>query len=122
MNGELPAGLKPVFDYGSINSDHMAAATEICDLIRNSGNEVLANAISQRFKLVEHVKFDHTATDFARACATAGVFLTIQGYVTNHDDPEKIHYPIISITEDVRNLQALVDAIKLMGSTTTLEN
>ena len=100
----------------------MAAAIEICDLIRNSGNEVLASAISQRFKLVEPIKFDHTSTDFSKACAMSNIFLTVQGYVTNHDDPEKVHYPIISISEDIRNLQALVDAIKLMDLSKTLEN
>jgi hypothetical protein len=112
MGRELPRDMQPIFDYGSLNEDHKKAAAEICELLRQAGNEVMAGAISQRFKLEEPVRFDHTSTEFANACARANIFLGVQGYVFSHDDPEKIHYPIVSISEDIRKLQDLVNVLK----------
>jgi hypothetical protein len=112
LPGELPPDMVHVFDYGSINADHQEAAKEICELIKHSGNPILADAIAERFKLVQPVRFDYTTTDFAAACAQAGVNLTVQGFVVDHSDPEKKQYPIVSISEDIRLLQSLVDVLK----------
>lgn len=112
MGRALPNDLTPVFDYGSLNDDHKAAAQEIAEILRNMGNEHLAIAISQRFKLEEPNRFDYKTTKFFEACAKADVYLGMQGYVVDHRDPDKTEYPIVSISEDIRKLENLYDIIK----------
>lgn len=115
MGRELPQGLQPVFDYGSINQDHQDAAEEIIGLLRNLGIELPIKIISERFKLTEPNRFDFTETNFAKACREADVFLGVQGFVVNQADPNKVEYPIISISEDVRKLESLYFIIRDQG-------
>jgi hypothetical protein len=112
MGRELPADIQPVFDYGGINEHHVEAAIEIISILRQMGNELPAKIISERFKLEEPKRFDFTQTKFFKACQEANVFLGMQGFVVNHDDPEKTEYPIVSISEDIRKLETLYYIIK----------
>jgi hypothetical protein len=112
MGRALPEELSPVFDYGSINDDHKAAAEEIVELLRQLGIELPIKVISERFKLVEPNRFDFTQTEFYKVCREVDVFLGVQGFVVNHADPEKTEYPIVSITEDIRKLENLLQFIK----------
>ena len=112
MGRALPDGLAPVFDYGNITDDHKAAAEEIIGLLRQLGIDLPTRVIAERFKLVEPNRFDFTQTDFYKVCREADVFLGVQGFVVNHDDPQKVEYPIISISEDIRKLENLFHWIK----------
>lgn len=115
MGSELPRDMQPVFDYGSINNDHREAAVEIIGLLRQMGNELPAKIIAERFKLEEPKRFDFTTTKFAKACQEANVFLGVQGFLINQDDPEKTEYPIVSISEDIRKLETLYYIIRDQG-------
>jgi hypothetical protein len=115
MGRELPQGLQPVFDYGSINDHHQEAAEEIIGLLRQMGIELPIKVISERFKLSEPNRFDFLETKFAKAARQADIFLGVQGFVVNHADPDKVEYPVISISEDVRKLETLYYIIRDEG-------
>jgi len=112
MSSELPTEMKPVFDYGSLNDDHKKAAEEIVFILRTIGQDFIAESISQRFKLVEPKKFNLEDSKFFQSCREAGIYINIQGFLVDHSDPEKTEYPIISLSEDVRNFDRLYETIK----------
>lgn len=112
MGRELPNDMAPIFDYGSLNDDHRAAAQEIVEILQSMGNDHVAHAISHRFKLKEPNRMDHTKTKIFEACQTADIFLGLQGFLVDHSDPDKTEYPIVSISEDIRKLETLYNIIK----------
>lgn len=112
MSPEEAASMTPVFNYGDISEQHKEAAVEIAGLIANSGNPMLAELVKQRFKIVQVPRYDINQSPFIEACKSAGVFPAVQGYVQEGVDVDKMEYPLISICEDVRKLEKLVEAIK----------
>ena len=112
MSPEEASKMAPVFNYGDITEQHKEAAMEIASLIANSGNEMLAELVKQRFKVVEIPRYDINLSPFIDACKEAGVFAAVQGYLQEGSDLEKIEYPLVSICEDIRKLEKLIPAIK----------
>lgn len=104
----------PVFDYGSINDDHKAAASEIAQFLQSNGLTDAANALRVRFKLKEVAKMDLDASPFIAACKLAGIYCAVQGYVQEGFDDQAMQYPLVAICEDLRNLEKLVPVIKEM--------
>lgn len=112
MTEEQQTTKKHVFNYGEITADHKEAAEEIANFISGSGNEMLAELIKQRFKVTPIPRYNITESKFANACVAAGVFPSVQGYLQEGDGIDKKEYPLIGITEDVRKLEKLYEAIK----------
>jgi hypothetical protein len=112
MTEEQQTTKKHVFNYGEITADHKEAAEEIANFISGSGNEMLAELIKQRFKVTSIPRYDIKESKFANACVAAGVFPSVQGYLQEGDGLDKKEYPLIGITEDVRKLEKLYEAIK----------
>lgn len=112
MSPEEASSMTPVFNYGDITEQHKEAATEIANLIANSGNPILADLVKQRFKVVEIPRYDVNLSPFIDACKEAGIFAAVQGYLQEGSDLEKMEYPLISICEDIRKLEKLIPAIK----------
>jgi len=112
MSPEEASKMAPVFNYGDITEQHKEAAMEIASLIANSGNEMLAELVKQRFKVVEITRYDINLSPFIDACKEAGVFAAVQGYLQEGSDLEKMEYPLVSICEDIRKLEKLIPAIK----------
>jgi len=102
----------PLFDYGSINDDHRAAANEIADLARAHGNEMLAELIKLRFKVVEPNRFDITQSEFFNACKKYGVPVAVQGWIQQGEGSDAVFYPLICINEDIRKFDEFYKKIK----------
>lgn len=100
------------FNYGNITDEHKAAALEIVNIARSTNNDMLAELIAHKFQLVEPVKYDIADSKFVQACETMKFNYWIQGWVTEGEDKDAVHYPIISITEDVRKLNTFMDMVK----------
>lgn len=102
----------PLFDYGSINQDHIAAATEIAGLAEQFGSSMLAELIRSRFKVKEIPKYDMTNSKFINECTKANIHCNVQGFVQEGQEPDYMQYQLVSICEDIRKLDAFIDSIK----------
>jgi hypothetical protein len=103
------SGMRPVFDYRVINDDHKAAAEEIANILEGMNQEMLAELIKHKFQVIERPKYDMKESKFVKHCADAGVYCSIQGHTLDGDG---IEYPLISICEDIRKLNNLVDIVR----------
>ena len=103
-----------IFDYGDIKPEHKEAATEITNLLRSQGQEMLAEMIKLKFKLVEIPKYNMDSSPFVAACKEAGLYCGVQGYLQEGEEPNIIQYPVVSICDDIRRLEKLIPVIKSM--------
>jgi hypothetical protein len=103
--------MKQLFNYGDLKKEHKDAAIEIAELARQLGQDNLADTIAHKFQLVEPNKFKIEDSIFAQACDQAGFKYWIMGWVAEGEGADAIHYPIVSITEDVRKLDNFITSI-----------
>jgi|AntAceMinimDraft_5_1070358.scaffolds.fasta_scaffold08386_4 hypothetical protein len=103
-----------LFDYGSITEQHKEAIQEVVDLATQSGNDVFAEFIKYKFQLIDPVRVDHKDTEFYKACAENDIHVWIMGYIQDGvgNDPSMPFYPVVSITEDIRKIEKLVEFLK----------
>lgn len=103
-----------LFDYGSITEQHKEAIQEVIDLATQSGNDVFAEFIKHKFQLVEPVRVDHKDTEFYKACTEHDIHVWTMGYIQDGggNDPSIPFYPVVSITEDIRKIEKLVEFLK----------
>lgn len=102
----------PVFDYGSLNDDHKKAAEEIASLAEHHGMSMFAELIKTRFQVKEIPKYDISQSEFVKYCEKAGLNLAIQGFIREGTEPNIIQYPLMTLCDDVRKLEKLVEVIK----------
>jgi hypothetical protein len=103
-----------VFDYGDIKEEHKEAAAEIINLLNQQGLGLVGEMIKVKFKLKEVPKYDPASSPFVAACAEAGVYCAIQGYIQEGVEPNLIQYPLMAICEDIRKFEKLIPIIKAM--------
>jgi len=102
----------PLFDYGSVNDDHRAAAAEIAELAKSHGSDMLAELIKVRFKVVEPNRYDISQSPFFQACKAHGMPVAIQGWIQQGDGADTVFYPLLCINEDVRKFDEFYKKIK----------
>ena len=103
-----------LFNYGDITEEQKKAVLEIIELANQSGNDVFAELLKHKFQIIEPLKLDHTKTEFNRLCTEKEIKVWLMGWVQDGggEDPSAPHYPVVSITEDIRKLEELVRHIK----------
>jgi hypothetical protein len=99
--------LIPVFDYGSLNDDHKAAAEECVALAKQMNQPMLAELIKVKFQLVEPNRYDMDSSKFVQAAKEAGIYIAIQGHVKEGDT----EYQLVSVNEDIRKLDKFIELL-----------
>lgn len=87
----------PMFDYGSINEDHKAAAEECAKLIESHVPQI-AEQIRERFKIVEPVRMDPETSEFYRTAREFGLFPAQQGYMVG---PDGVQIPLVNVCAEL---------------------
>lgn len=103
---------KQVFDYGHINEDHTNAIQEAINLAKSQGLKDFANFLERKFKIVPIKQYDISQSKFCKAANKAGIRCAIQGTLVSGQDEQAIEYPVISICEEVRDLEKIYETIK----------
>jgi hypothetical protein len=98
----------PVMDWRDIRDDHKQAATEIAAFLENSNQPELANAVREKFKLVEKQKYDLSKSKFIKSLDDNAINYQIQGFVEN----EGILYPLILLCEDIRRFDDYIKSFQ----------
>lgn len=102
-----------LFNYGEITEQHKEAVLEVMDLAKQQGNDMFAELLKHKFQIEEPVKVDHKETVFAKACESSDIKVWVMGWVQDGGaETGAPHYPVVSITEDIRKIDKLVEAIK----------
>lgn len=112
MTPEQQADLKPEFDYGSIRPEHQAAAEEIAKFLAENGQADLGELIKQRFKVKEIPSYDLSQSEFVKYCKEAGIYVAGQGYLVEGEGLNQMQYPMITICDDIRRIEKIVEVIK----------
>ena len=99
--------LIPVFDYGSLNDDHKAAAEECVALAKQLNQPMLAELIKVKFQLVEPNRYDMDSSKFVQAAKEAGIYIAIQGHIKEGDT----EYQLVSVNEDIRKLDKFIELL-----------
>jgi hypothetical protein len=103
-----------LFDYRAINEEHKKAVQEVINLAKDAGNEDFAEYLKHKFEIIEPIKLEHTKTEFYRLCEKNDIKVWLMGWVQDGGglDPSVPHYPVVSITEDIRKIEQLIAYIK----------
>lgn len=104
----MAENLIPLFDYGSLNDDHKAAAEECVALANQLGQPMLAELIKAKFQLVEPKRFDMDTSKFVAAAKEAGIYIAIQGHIKEGDT----EYQLVSVNEDIRKLEKFIELLQ----------
>lgn len=104
--------MKPVFDYGNITDEQKNVVDEIIKILNQFDQPMIAELLRSKFELEPIKEFDLSTSKFVKYCEAAGLRLHIQGTVCEGEHPNKISYPILTLQEDVRHLDKLIDFIK----------
>jgi len=105
--------MQPVFDYGNIKPEHQALVRDIIKRIENDDHNIdLKNELSVLFKLEDENEFDLDTSIFIKYANKINLHVTKQGHVTVKDgDKKPVNYPIVSVCDDIRRLDELVETI-----------
>lgn len=104
--------VRPNFDYGNITFEHKEAVQEIVGLLKSMGHQEVAEIINARFKIVEPKRYDMNSSPFVQACMANHMYCGVQGYIQHGTDIDAVHYPLISMSEDIRKFEKLYEYIK----------
>jgi len=100
------------FDYGDIKEEHKRVAEEISELAYQIGQPMLAELIKQKFQLVEIKKYDLEQSEFLNSIKQAGIPWSVQGSMVEGEGLDKVQYPLITINQDIRVLDAWFKSTK----------
>lgn len=102
-----------LFDYGNISEEHKKAVLEVMDLAKQQGNEMFAELLKHKFQIEEPVRVDHTDRAFVKACEESDIKVWVMGWVQDGGaESGSPHFPVVSITEDIRKIDKLVENLK----------
>jgi len=99
-----------LFDYGSITKEHKKAVQEVIDLAKNSGHNLFAEFLKNKFQIVEREKFNPDNSVFVKYAKINNLFCSVQGYVDNLNLKEPLE-PIISVTEPLSKFDKLIVSV-----------
>lgn len=96
---ELNGSIMP-YDYSNITESDKKVIEEVILLCHHQGNHDFAEMLKKRFQLVMPNRYDHEQHPFVKRCRELNIDVHLMGHISDGNE----EYPIISITEDIRNL------------------
>ena len=102
----------PGFDYEKLTVEQKQAVDELLRLIAERYEKIDFGHLRATFKLEEKKYYDLDESEFCTMVKKAGMIVDTQGYVKNGLGADAIHYPVISITSDVRNFEKVMNEYK----------
>ena len=102
-----------LFDYGSVTEEHKKAVLEVMTLAKEHGNDMFAEYLKHKFQIEEPLRVDYKESEFAKACEQNDIKLWLMGWVQDGGAAAgSPHYPVLSITEDIRKIEKLIETFR----------
>lgn len=102
-----------LFDYGSVTEEHKKAVLEVMNLAKEHGNDMFAEYLKHKFQIEEPLRVDYKESEFAKACEQNDIKLWLMGWVQDGGAAAgSPHYPVLSITEDIRKIEKLIETFR----------
>jgi hypothetical protein len=102
----------PVFDYGSITTEHKKVAEEIIKILEQFNQPMLGELIRQKFEIAPINSYNLNDSVFLKYCEKANIKTTVQGFLVEGEDLTAVKYPIVSLSDDIRNLNEFINIIQ----------
>ena len=103
--------MQPVFDYGNIKPEHQALIRDVLKIAPKDSHD-FKSKLSVLFKLENEDNYDLDDSIFIQYAKEAGLVTSKQGHITEKKGSNKpMNWPIISICDDVRKFDKLVEII-----------
>lgn len=112
MSDNTTIDLIPAFDFGSVNEQHQAAAKEISEWLRGYGMTEIADEILRRYKIDPLPSYDLEQSEFFRLAREAGIFVAGQGTLVEGEGKDKMQYPLVAISGDIRKMDEFIKFVK----------
>ena len=93
----------PGFDYDNLTDEQKTAVDEVFRVLSEKYSTLDLTPLRIKFKLEEKKYYNLEDSDFYKECAKNRIVVNTQWYVRNGIGDDAIHYPIISVTGDVRD-------------------
>jgi hypothetical protein len=104
--------LVPVFDYGSIKTEHQSAALEISNMLKSLGHSDIAEEILIRFQIEKIPTYDLEESTFIQEMKEAGIYVAIQGFLKEGSGKTAFQYPLVSVSGDIRQFNKMIDDLR----------
>jgi carbonic anhydrase len=101
--------MKEKFHYAELTDLHKKIAEEIANLAKDAGHEEFYKFIIKQFQIEEPIKYNLEESVFVEHAVDAGLYVNIQGWIIDPNDG--VHYPIVSMSEDIRKLNAFTSSL-----------
>jgi carbonic anhydrase len=101
--------MKEKFHYAELTELHKKIAEEIANLAKEQGHTDFYKFVLKQFEIEEPVKYDLENSSFTQHAVEAGIFVNVQGWVIDPND--NIHYPVVSVSEDIRKLNKFTNGL-----------
>ena len=99
--------MEQLFNYRNIKQEHKEAAEEISNILSETGHPELAVLIKQRFDVIEKNYFSLENSIAFQKCCQHNINCAVQGHVLENG----VHYPVVTICEDIRKLDQFIQNI-----------
>lgn len=101
--------MKEKFHYAELTELHKKIAEEIANLAKDRGHKEFYEFLLKQFQIVEPAQYNVEDSSFVKHAVEAGIYVNIQGWVIDPNDD--VHYPIVSLSEDIRKLNKFTDGL-----------
>jgi hypothetical protein len=103
---------KEPFDYGDIKKQHKEAIVEAINVLNNTGQQMSAALLENKFKIKDNKKYDLNESAFAHLCKKFKMPMSVQGYVTKGVNENAVDYPIVLIQDEISKLDEFIAFIQ----------
>ena len=111
--------VEQLFNYDDLSKEEVISAVkEVMNVLRNKGiEEETITELEHKFKIKQPKKYDLFTSPVCKYLNSKDISITAQGYITeNVNTKDEIQFPIVSIVEDIRKLEAIMVDLNLNAS------
>lgn len=102
----------PGFDYEKLSQEQKEAVDEVFRVLSEKYSTLDLTPLRIRFKLEEKKYYDIEDSDFAKRCKNNKIVLDTQGWIKTGLGDDAIHYPLITLSGDIRQFDELFNKYK----------
>jgi len=112
----------PGFDYANLSNEQKEAVDEVFRILAEKYATLDLTPLKIKFNLEEKKYFDLEDSDFYRKCKENKIVVDTQGWKKEGLGDDAIHYPLVTMSGDIRQFEKVFnDYKKLMATLTNVE-
>tara|TARA_B100000900_G_C20419781_1_gene650442 strand:+ start:421 stop:789 length:369 start_codon:yes stop_codon:yes gene_type:complete len=102
----------PGFDYEKLSQEQKEAVDEVFRVLSEKYSTLDLTPLRIKFKLEEKKYYDLEDSNFAKRCENNKIVLDTQGWIKEGLGEDAIHYPLVTMSGDIRQFEKLFNQYK----------